>query len=413
MVADKNNQLHLWLAGSCLVLMLATWRLWFPTPQTTFPAVPIHSALVRCPWWVDGMASLGCILGWLVVAGGRVRYGAALALVCGMLAVGLNQHRLQPWFYELQILALLILVAARDHLPELVRVLASSVYIYSAISKMDVSFFETLGPQMVSVFADALSLRDGGDRLSKGLVWAAPLFELGVGLCLLWARSRWIGAVMGIALHIGLIGILGPWGLGHSWGVLLWNVHFMGLLVWIACNGNPAGIELGGEPRGRRIVAWSLLTPFLVLPVTERWEIWDHWTSWAVYAPHNSRVQLLVDRREIGRMPEDLRGMMASTTDMGEFESEVPIGRWSLESLGVPVYPQSRFQVGVARSVAQRVSHDFAIRCIVWGAADRFTKRRHRVECPDRRAIERMGETFWLNTRPRDFVPTERGRDGG
>ncbi|RMF43086.1 MAG: hypothetical protein D6753_06085 [Planctomycetota bacterium] len=404
--------LHRWIALSCLTLMLATWRLWFPTSQTSFPAIPMFSGWVSVPWWVDWLASIGCLMGWAAVAIGRLRLGAAVGLACGLLSIGLNQHRLQPWFYEFQLVALLILVAPHIQFPRLVRVLASSIYVYSAISKLDASFLQTLGPQMVAAFIDLVPGLDSTARPPAWMIWSGPLFEFVAGVLLMWPRTRRVGALMGMVLHTALLSVLGPWGLGHSLGVLLWNVHFLGVMLWLVVSPEPSGQELARIPEARRMLAWSVLVPFLILPLTERWGIWDHWTSWAVYAPHSSRVQVFIYRGEVDRLPQELRALM-QTDDVGDqLELEVPIGRWSLQSLGVPIYPQGRFQVGVARSVAQRVSYDFAIRCVLWGPADRFTGRRRRIECPDRRAIERLGRRFWLNTQPREFGRRQEDGDG-
>ena len=51
------------------------------------------------------------------------------------------------------------------------------------------------------------------------------------------------------------------------------------------------------------------------------------------------------------------------------------IDRWSLDALYVPIYPQDRFQVGVALSLARRFDLN-QIQVVIEGPADRWTGKR-------------------------------------
>ena len=51
---------------------------------------------------------------------------------------------------------------------------------------------------------------------------------------------------------------------------------------------------------------------------------------------------------------------------------------WSLEVLGVPLYPQARFQLAVAAEAARKYELDREIRAEVLGAVDRFSGERKR-----------------------------------
>ena len=73
--------------------------------------------------------------------------------------------------------------------------------------------------------------------------------------------------------------------------------------------------------------------------------------------------------------------------------------RWSLESLGVPIYPQDRFQVGVAMAV-MRQSRTQAFVVTVQSMSDRFTGKRSSNEFTNRDALEKELGRFLVNADP-------------
>jgi len=137
----------------------------------------------------------------------------------------------------------------------------------------------------------------------------------------------------------------------------------------------------------------------MVLPATERFGVWDHWLSWALYAPHSSRVELYVAPTVVDQLPAELRARI--DVDPAAVWVRVPIAKWSLDNLGSPIYPQARFELGVARYLAARIEPEFAIRAELLGTANRLNGQRSRAELLGRPEIERAADWFWLNTRPR------------
>lgn len=200
------NQLRLLRDVSALVLIAATWRLWFAASD--FPAVPFFRFLTEVPQSVDPILS-GLLVTSLLINVGRtaarvagrnetkrfVSIGRAcdLALVflVGMLVL-LNQHCLQPWMYHFLILTpLLWLPAAQsdaDGEPDVadelehhehrhrpaddlsgfsersVIWLTASIYAWSAWSKLDASFLDSHGPKFVHAICEALGLSTTAGR---------------------------------------------------------------------------------------------------------------------------------------------------------------------------------------------------------------------------------------------------------
>ena len=257
-----------------------------------------------------------------------------------------------------------------------------------------------------------------------------PLVELVVAIGLIWKRTRWIAGLLACLLHLALVLLLSPFGLDHSLGVVLWNVHFVGL-AWLlfvrppvlepqAKRGVPTMSEAPvsaasvQEASGTTTEAWLpklLLAPVLFLPLLERVSWWDHWPSWALYAPHSSRVVVEVAASAKERLPQELQNLMQEEDQLTQIWIRVPIDKWSLEQLGVPIYPQARFQAGIALNLAKRVDSPFEVRATVLGPAARLDGKRSRREYKGTKEIERIGEPFLWSIVSRSLPKAEQAQD--
>jgi hypothetical protein len=235
---------------------------------------------------------------------------------------------------------------------------------------------------------------------------------------LVWPKYRRVAGGIAACLHIGLLVVLGPLGLNHRLGVLIWNGQFVMLAYFLfIVTPNTTAIfhkqDVAPEQiscEGLRYVTlrdWLgtlLVSIAIVLPVTERFGIWDHWPSWALYAPHSSRVRIELAQPSLDSLPKELVALMnyksSDTAELAGWVS-IPIDHWSLETLDTPIYPQARFQLGVAKSFASVVHSEFEIQLTVLGTANRIDGRRASKILEGRSECMREGDCYWLNTQPR------------
>lgn len=412
-----------WWATMGLALLLVTWKLWIP--QTVYPQVPLIALGHSLPAWVDWLALLGmaAALIWSLsfglfpaglprAVGGRLSSdlvptappaGAVACFVgCYTLSVVIDQHRLQPWAYHLAIFGALLAWHRRPG--AIIRWLLISIYFYSALGKLDITFAQTVGTQMVRVPTLWLRMQVPTERLVS-LARALPWGELLLAVSLAWpATFRW-GCRLAIVAHVFLLAVLGPWGLDHENGVLLWNVFFIG--IW--CLYYPAMVPSRAAPigaRGRGRDSWQsrcasvLAAAALLLPLLESVGGWDHWLSWGLYSPRNSRATLWlhdsqVDRERLGVLqaylePPDARGWR-----------QVDIDRWSLQELKVPIYPQDRFQWGVAVAVVRQLDLERGFRLEVYSMADRFTGERSLRRATSRSDLSTSRWPWHWNAQPK------------
>ena len=222
------------LAIGQLALIGATWNLW--TPQTDFPQVPLlFMDLDDQPRILDwGMLSLllASLITMLLIRHPRISRIASL--ICALSTLGLvaiDQHRLQPWAWQLVLVAFVLGLADGQVATLAWRWLIISIYAWSAWSKIDIGFFHGHGRFLIDGFLQAVPIAKRTEfwpeSFRTGITAAIPLFELLVAVGLAWPRTRKVSVLGAACMHLFLLLALGPWGHGHQPGVLIWNLFFL------------------------------------------------------------------------------------------------------------------------------------------------------------------------------------------
>jgi hypothetical protein len=422
------------LAVGQLALVAATWKLW--TPQSVFPQVPLIRAACDWPGWFDWVCLavlVGSSVAMLVVA----RRGRAGRMASAALAVSLagffvlDQHRLQPWAWQFFLLAILLSLADDATTRRGWMGLVISIYFWSAVSKFDYTFFHVQGPALLGGLKQAMGMRGMPNRWTEMLDIAGSvglaLGEMGVAVMLAWPRTRWLGLWTATIMHVALLAALGPLGLNHSSGVLLWNVFFI-VQDWLLFRGN---VSLSSPDDGGVLVQWGrwlrplvtwpgprsnrlalgVIAAAMALPVLESFGYCDHWLAWAVYSARSDSVSCNTAIPDFDsddtNWPTTLRPEVIQCMSRFELtrppEPGISFGNWSLNELDAPIYPQARFQVGVALALYVRgdVKWDDLV---IWTARERWTRPKWSRRFRFRRTgqgVESVVDSYLWNARPR------------
>ncbi len=392
----REMTLRRWWAVAGLVLFAATWKLW--TPQMEFPQVPLFGWAGSLPLFFDWLA-FGILLGSLAAAAWkpdsrRIWIAIAISLSVSMV---LDQHRLQPWAWQLLLMAIWWSSAGVGQVGNLPHVvLTISIYFWSAISKLDADFVCSHGQTLIEALFRSVGINavNWPTNCKSWLAILLPIGELLVATGFCWPRTRRVALFGATALHVGLILALGPLGLGHRPGVLLWNVAFIGH-DWLLFGARsfvvpPSGGSSQHEAfRLKAGLRTAVVTFVCVWPVTERWGLCDRWLAWSVYSAHSERVSVTLTAAGLRRLPESARRCVT--------DGELPLDRWSLVALDAPISPQLRFQFGVVDWLRRRCGEENLVEVIVQhshGAGGNI----------ERLPVEQLDErrrAFLVNTQPR------------
>lgn len=387
------------------ILVSATYPIWIP--QSQFPAVPAFEFLCPIPGVVDAVL-FGSILALsllLLVIGPQGKSRSALWLTVAStltIAFFLNQHRFQPWAYQFAVLSIFFALTSPGIARRLATWLTLSIYFYSALSKLNPAFVNELGADFLGMFGamSGLSLAPGTLGSWKWLALAFPAFEMLAFVLLLNRRTRKLGVIAACLMHVGLLLILGPLGLNHSWGVLLWNLFFIGqviLLFWFA----PAKVAAFSGSWQER-VAQVVCVAVLLFPTLEVVGMGDAWPAWGLYASHVGRTHCFVVRHAVDSLPEDLRTYV-DTEPKGDLFVPIELSRWSIETTGAPIYPGRRFAFSVGRSLVMKTGAANFMRFVVESPSGRFQDVRETEAISAEQLDQDSRKLFWLNTRPRDY----------
>ena len=409
------------VAASALVLVAVTWPLW--TPQAVFPRTPFVGALRHAPDWFDWMALTGVLVSLLMMLLARrerpIARWSGLVFIASIIGLVLtDQHRLQPWAYEFVLLTLVLSVLPSREAVVWARLLVISIYVYSALSKLDWTFIESGGGQIVDGLLTFLRLT--GDRISldqrRVLAGSLAVGELLVGPGLAWRRSRKPALAASVIMHTLLIAALGPWGAGHKPGVLLWNVSF--IVQNIVLFGMAGQNDTGSQPApvavdsgtGRSLIgrfvrsAVRATVAFAILfPLTQPFGLCDTWPAWAVYATGPERVRVFVAEIDREHLPAVVRPYLEPPR-FRDGRCLVRIDRWSLDATQAPIYPQNRFKLGVALDLSVHGRLKEPILVEVDGPAIRWTGERVSWELIGADEISAELARDWLNGFPRPFA---------
>ena len=393
-----------WIVGIGLILFLTTSGLWLGAAG--LPTIPISSHLLNVSFVIDAVA-YGFILSGLAVFGAslhhltRRRISAGLFVTGLVVATALDQNRLQVWAWHWAWMIVLLAIDPGLGGRTALRRLTIAIYFWSALAKCDVVFADTLGPYFLQGLFSTLHvpvvLSNWSPLAQQLAALTLPVAELITAACLLEPRLRMLGLALSLSLHSLLLITLGPWGLGHSRTVLIWNVFFLGQNVllfssWFDRNDQTPIGEVSPETSR----CWALRGAWvpILLPLLHTGGWLDHWPAWAVYAPRMERVRVYVRPTD----NEETRWLIPADEEGTLFQFRAELA--CLETFGVPLSPQGRIQLGWALwRLSQSPNGGF----VEWqSAADLWTgERTSRTLITPDEIREFASETFWLNAEAR------------
>ncbi|MEN0111265.1 MAG: hypothetical protein AAF805_11140 [Planctomycetota bacterium] len=382
---EAGDDLFVPWAITLAALVRVTTPLWLPlrdAPRVApLPALEFSTASPIAA----GVGCLGLAAGAALLARPGMRAVAAITAAIAF-AMAFDQLRWQPWAWHTVIAGVAMATLTPDAARRWLRAVAIAVYAFSAIAKLDASFAWTLGQQMLGVLLGAvgIDIESLDDRTRTAAAASLPAGELLLATLLAaslrWRRLAWPACAAAAAMHATTVGVLGPWALGHSAGVLLWNVGFAWQTVVLF---RPTHAAEGERiPSAAHPVAWRFGVAVCLLgvaaPMGTPMGWWDQWPGWALYAPGGERATLFVHAAAVDRLPESLRPHVAGAdTDPAEGPwRRVALDDWVLAETRAPIYPQNRIVAAIGASLVERFALTGRVLVRVESAANRWNGRR-------------------------------------
>lgn len=402
-----------------IVLVGVTLPLW--TTIDRFPAIPLLPQATAVPVFVDRiLVVLMCVASgwasWLLLKGGRnsasgidhaespqwlLQALLATAVIAGTCLCVLNQQRLQAWHWLFLTILLQRLTVQKCHRSHVFRKSVACVYLFAALSRFGPEVDDGMSRQMLIVLADIFGAQSvmQHNSLVTGMCLAMSLFELTVGVTLFFDKSRRIGVIGAVMVHAVLLLTLSPLGLNHHYGVLAWNACLL-LLIPLLCWPATAAATDQQLSSGQKLFRWSAsawIVFILAIPASGLLGLADNWLSWQLYSPRPEIVRIFVRQDVVNQLPAAVRSVTGPPALLDEW-CPVRIDRWSLLAVQSPVYPEDRFQLGVAAWLANQLSSPDAIRIEIEQPSFPAWWRRERIPIPAERITEFTSNRFFWNS---------------
>ena len=366
-----------------LVMMGLSWPLWGQNPD--LPQFPLFGNVLSLNSIPEPFILATCIFGLLLNFSSRFgRIGSALALIAGLWLVANDQQRLQAWFYQTLILSCTYAILPGHIAIGFARLFAVALYTHSALSKLDWSFAHSMGPYLLNPILQLLP-ESVGQAPRWYFIMALPVSELIVAIFL--CTGLWQLGLAGILImHTALFLILGPWLLDHSANVLIWNIS-MGLQAIVLFRYHAIQSNSKSQPNP---IAFGLIQLLFmavcIMPFFERAGLWDPWPSFALYAGHVEQLRIDFPAQSRLDIPQEFQPFLVTQAD----RLYLDLTLWSRARLGVPPYPASRIQKGLAKYVAEKCPEELLIRATFLSKSNWRTGQRTEFQLTGRESILRL-----------------------
>ena len=389
-LSASKRTLNAAIAVLCLfesLLLLVTWPLW--TGGSSFPAIPLFPlaildtpaavAIDRLFGWLFPVTVVLCFLTSVTPLGDTwQRRSRFLSLVIATGLVIANQHRLQPWHWLFMLSMLAATTTPAWAAIRVLRAIVASVYIFSALSRASPEIVDGMTGQIVGMLYRLAELpRASSDtNVVSVTAWIFVAGELAAGTGMLFHRIRRCSIIASVVLHLTLITALGPFGLKHHWGVLIWNAMFLCLvpmlwapMLFAARQGVSTREKRSAtkpNPASHRVI-WRyrmMLVLVILFPASGLFGIADNWLSWQLYSPRPEVIGLFIRPRCAADLPKSLQKFVSEPNPIDDF-CIVRLDRWCLNETGAPIYPEGRFQIGIIRRITSKIKDTSLIRITI------------------------------------------------
>lgn len=342
----SNYLLLVTLAGfvSCMAI---SYELWLPA-TAQLPPVPVLSFLDVFPAFVNAALSicLFILLATGIILNKKNRVVLYFILVFTVIAVLFDYARIQPWVFYFWFIVLLVSTKMKDRqLIVLVLYMLAGIYIWSALQKLNFTFFNETFVWINQPIWDAFGYEPESE--SSVIAAFAVIIEFLAGAGLLMKRTRRLSLITLMLMHAYILIALGPFGRNVNTVIWPWNLAFITILTLILI------FEEKAE-RHRQIIylppvwKWLVIIVFVLFPALSFIGWWPQYLSSALYSGNKATATVYMSDSMAAKLSEHTRA------GMNPADNSISLNTWSLRELGVPPYPSEKIQQQLFSRICER-----------------------------------------------------------
>jgi len=254
-----------------------------------------------------------------------------------------DQLRWQPWCYQYVLMLLPFTLLSQKPTDDeihyslnIARIILIGVYVWGGINKFQPGFFSVYENSLMKPILMALDNSYFRYGVLK-FVYCIPVIELGMGLGLLFRKTRWISIVLACLTHVYILVILGPIKGGSNIVVIPWNFMMIASVVLLFLQIDFLKIFPIRLIR-LRLVSYFCMFLVGVMPLFYYTGHWDRYLAFHLYSGRQKRLYIMIDKAYKSYLPDTYRTHLQ---DNGETYVLQP-AFWAYKELGVPLLTEDR-----------------------------------------------------------------------
>lgn len=321
-----------WLAAAAI-----TWRT-FISSARTFPPSPVIPLLHALPGWMDWLVfglQIAFLL-WLLFAphNRRAAYGVIAAAVLCMFR---DLTFLQPYTL-MYIYTLLAAGASRQKETErlnALRIMVAGVYFWAGFHKQNLTFYSAIFPWFIEPIYTMSNAANptAADMLAALSGVATPVFELMIGVQLLFPARRKIATGMAFVMLSVVLICLGP--LGHNWGMVVWpwNIYLFLLEMKLFFRDRDNDFYALFARADMSLLRAGGIAAFMIAPVFAIYSVTYAYVGFKLYSGNIAQAEIVLPPQEtMAHAPERLKKMITQ-------KHTIRLIEWSVRETGHAPFP--------------------------------------------------------------------------
>ena len=248
----------------------------------------------------------------------------------------------------------------------------ASIYFWSGLQKLNPEF---VSHEFLWVLAPIRELLPAEAwRLFYVFIRVTPFIEFGIGIGLLFVRTRSLAVLLALGMCSFVLWTLGP--LGHNWDNIVWPWNITLALSVVILFGKTGANPVRDDFLVRKYAPQKvLLVLFGVLPLFYFFNVWDAYLSWSLYSGTTNIATIYMSDRVKAQLPDSIQQLVKMDDRHRNF---LPIEDLAFSELNVPPYPETRIFKSVAHKFCDAANDPREVLLVMRGRLSWFYRDRLR-----------------------------------
>lgn len=341
------------VAIGLIFALLLTSKLWLT--DRLYPLIPFIPGFPPIPAPFDYLvyAILLLLLIAVIVVPKPQKLIYSISAIFAILAFT-DQSRWQAFMYQYVFLLLCVGLFSWNYkdstnaskVLNIARLIIICTYFWSGLQKLNFGFISGVFPWFIDPLIRFLpqNLQD----ISYFSGFFIPFVEMGMGIGLLFARTRNLTVLIAIGMHLSILCALGPF--GHNWGIAIWPwniimIVFDLLLFWKVKSFSFKDVFWIRDSIFHKIV----LLLFGIMPFLSLFNLWDSYLSFTLYSGNTKEATIYISESVEKALPSEIK----KYTEIKDNKTTINVLMWPFRELGVGPYPETRAYKVVGKKICE------------------------------------------------------------